>query len=64
MVPDIQLRLLDVGFPTFNITYCTSGSLSCVLFFLHGGFPTFNVNVMHVVFPTCRQTANLLQFGC
>jgi len=25
--PDIQLRLLDVGFPTFNITfYCTSGS--------------------------------------
>jgi len=26
MVPDIQLRLLDLGFPTFNIIYCTSGS--------------------------------------
>jgi len=26
MVSDIQLRLLDVGFPTFYITYCTSGS--------------------------------------
>jgi len=24
--PDIQLRLLDVGFRTFNVTYCTSGS--------------------------------------
>jgi len=24
--PDIQLRFLDVGFPTFNVTYCTSGS--------------------------------------
>jgi len=23
---DIQLRLLDVGFPTFNVTYCPSGS--------------------------------------
>jgi len=21
-----RLRLLDVGFPTFNVTYCTSGS--------------------------------------
>jgi len=33
MVPDIQLRLLDVGFPTFDIyTYCTSGSRRYVLF--------------------------------
>jgi len=32
MVASIQLRLLDVGFPTFNITYCTSGSLRYVLF--------------------------------
>jgi len=24
MVSDIQLRLLDVGFPTSNITYCTT----------------------------------------
>ena len=24
--PDIQLRLLDVRFPTFNVTYCTWGS--------------------------------------
>jgi len=31
MVPDIQLRLLDVGFPTL----CS--------FFLHFGLPTFNV---------------------
>jgi len=29
--PDIQLRLLDVGFPRFNITYCTSGSQRYVL---------------------------------
>jgi len=24
--PNIQFHLLDVGFPTFNVTYCTSGS--------------------------------------
>jgi len=31
MVPDIQLRLLDVRLPTFNITYCTSGSRHLIL---------------------------------
>jgi len=35
MVPDIQLRLLDVGFPTFNITYCKSGSRRYVFFPTH-----------------------------
>jgi len=32
MVPYIQLHLLDVGFPTFNITYCTL--VLDVMFFL------------------------------
>jgi len=56
--PDIQLRLLDVGFPTFNLAYCTSGSWRYVLFFLDVGFPTFNVtyNLLHVGFPTCRHS--------
>jgi len=31
MVPDIEFRLLDIGLPTSNITYCASGSWRYVL---------------------------------
>jgi len=62
MVPDIQLRLLDVGFPKFNITYCTSSSGRYVLIFLQVGFPTFNVT--YCTSGSRRvDTANFVQFG-
>jgi len=36
MVPNIQFRLLDVRFPTFNINYCTSGSGRCSFSYTSG----------------------------
>jgi len=55
MVPDIQLRLLDVKFPTFNITYCTSGSRCYVLF-------SYTSGSQHLMLLIARRVPNVIFF--